>query len=119
MADEVLTSRAGAVLTITLNRPDVYNAFNRAMHHALREALTEAAHAAWSRDRAATAVAGCEVIVRQGDPVVEILKIVREEHVDLLVVGACRGAAAGGNAARSIATRLLERARSAMLTVPV
>ena len=83
------------------------------------EALTEAVHAAWSRDRAARAVAGCEVIVRQGDPVVEILKIVREEHVDLLVVGACRGAAAGGNAARSIATRLLERARSAMLTVPV
>ena len=35
MADEVLTSRAGAVLTITLNRPDVYNAFNRALHDAL------------------------------------------------------------------------------------
>jgi 2-(1,2-epoxy-1,2-dihydrophenyl)acetyl-CoA isomerase len=43
MAEEVLTSRAGAVLTITLNRPDVYNAFNRAMHGALSEALTEAA----------------------------------------------------------------------------
>jgi 2-(1,2-epoxy-1,2-dihydrophenyl)acetyl-CoA isomerase len=43
MADEVLTSRAGAVLTITLNRPDVYNAFNRAMHHALRAALADAA----------------------------------------------------------------------------
>lgn len=43
MADEVLTSRAGAVLTITLNRPDVYNAFNRAMHGALSEALGEAA----------------------------------------------------------------------------
>ncbi|MGH3132408.1 MAG: enoyl-CoA hydratase-related protein [Gaiellaceae bacterium] len=40
---EVLTSRAGAVLTITLNRPDVYNAFNRALHAALREALEEAA----------------------------------------------------------------------------
>jgi 2-(1,2-epoxy-1,2-dihydrophenyl)acetyl-CoA isomerase len=43
MADEVLTSRRGAVLTITLNRPDVYNAFNRALHAALREALAEAA----------------------------------------------------------------------------
>ena len=42
MADEVLTSRDGAVLTITLNRPDVYNAFNRALHAALHEALTEA-----------------------------------------------------------------------------
>ena len=43
MAEEVLTSRDGAVLTITLNRPDVYNAINRAMHAALAEALAEAA----------------------------------------------------------------------------
>jgi 2-(1,2-epoxy-1,2-dihydrophenyl)acetyl-CoA isomerase len=43
MADEVLTSRDGSVLTITLNRPDVYNAFNRAMQAGLREALDEAA----------------------------------------------------------------------------
>ena len=40
---EVLTSRDGAVMTITFNRPDVYNAFNQALHDALREALTEAA----------------------------------------------------------------------------
>jgi 2-(1,2-epoxy-1,2-dihydrophenyl)acetyl-CoA isomerase len=39
---EVLTSRDGAVLTITLNRPEVYNAFNAALHAALREALEEA-----------------------------------------------------------------------------
>src|SRR4249919_2743585 len=39
---EILTSRRGAVLTITLNRPDVYNAFNRALHTALRGALEEA-----------------------------------------------------------------------------
>ncbi len=42
MADEVLTSRDGAVLTITLNRPDVYNAINRAMHEGLAAALREA-----------------------------------------------------------------------------
>ena len=47
MADEVLTRRDGAVLTITLNRPEVYNAFNRAMHDALREALTGAADPAF------------------------------------------------------------------------
>jgi len=46
MADEVLTSRDGAVLTITFNRPEVYNAFNRPLHAALREALTEAQDAA-------------------------------------------------------------------------
>lgn len=43
MADVVLTSRAGAVLTITLNRPDTYNALNRAVHDGLREALAGAA----------------------------------------------------------------------------
>jgi 2-(1,2-epoxy-1,2-dihydrophenyl)acetyl-CoA isomerase len=42
MADEVLSSRDGAVLTITLNRPDVYNAINRAMHEGLAAALAEA-----------------------------------------------------------------------------
>lgn len=35
-------TRDGAVQTITLNRPDVLNAFNRALHAALREALKEA-----------------------------------------------------------------------------
>lgn len=43
---EVLTARDGGVLTITLNRPEVYNAFNRALHAALRTALEEAADAA-------------------------------------------------------------------------
>jgi len=42
MADEGLSSREGAVLTITLNRPDVYNAINRAMHEGLAAALREA-----------------------------------------------------------------------------
>jgi 2-(1,2-epoxy-1,2-dihydrophenyl)acetyl-CoA isomerase len=39
---EVETTREGAVLTITLNRPDVLNAFNRALHAALAAALKEA-----------------------------------------------------------------------------
>ena len=41
MAD-VETSRDGPVLTITLNRPDVLNAFNEAMHKALGAALKDA-----------------------------------------------------------------------------
>ena len=40
---EVLAAREGAVLTITLNRPEVFNAFNAALHAALAEALAEAA----------------------------------------------------------------------------
>jgi 2-(1,2-epoxy-1,2-dihydrophenyl)acetyl-CoA isomerase len=39
---EVETSRDGAVLTITLNRPDVLNAFNSDMHRGLAAALKEA-----------------------------------------------------------------------------
>ena len=42
---EVLTERDGGVLTITLNRPDVFNAFNLALHQGLRAALEEAADA--------------------------------------------------------------------------
>ena len=39
---EVEASRDGAVLTITLNRPDVLNAFNTAMHRGLAAALKDA-----------------------------------------------------------------------------
>ncbi len=39
---EVLTARDGAVLTITLNRPEVFNAFNAALHAGLRVALEAA-----------------------------------------------------------------------------
>jgi 2-(1,2-epoxy-1,2-dihydrophenyl)acetyl-CoA isomerase len=39
---EVETSRDDAVLTITLNRPDVLNAFNQAMHEGLAAALKSA-----------------------------------------------------------------------------
>ena len=39
---EVETSYEGAVLTITLNRPDVLNAFNGAMHKGFAAALKDA-----------------------------------------------------------------------------
>ena len=39
---EVEVTRDGGVQTITLNRPDVLNAFNRALHAALRDALKDA-----------------------------------------------------------------------------
>jgi 2-(1,2-epoxy-1,2-dihydrophenyl)acetyl-CoA isomerase len=40
---EVETSLVGSVLTITLNRPDAYNAFTTEMHAGLRAALEQAA----------------------------------------------------------------------------
>jgi 2-(1,2-epoxy-1,2-dihydrophenyl)acetyl-CoA isomerase len=39
---EVATQRDGGVMTITLNRPEVLNAFDTAMHDAFRAALEEA-----------------------------------------------------------------------------
>src|SRR5947209_20431071 len=39
---EVEVTRDGAVQTITLNRPEGFNAFNRALHAALRDALKDA-----------------------------------------------------------------------------
>ena len=42
---EVELARDGAVLTITLNRPDVLNAFTRETHKAFRAALKEASAA--------------------------------------------------------------------------
>jgi 2-(1,2-epoxy-1,2-dihydrophenyl)acetyl-CoA isomerase len=39
---DVEVTRAGAVLTITLNRPDVLNALNRSVHDGLRHALAQA-----------------------------------------------------------------------------
>ncbi len=39
---EVEVARDGAVQTITLNRPEVFNAFNRAVHAGLRDAFEQA-----------------------------------------------------------------------------
>ena len=43
MAEQLLTSRDGAVLTITLNRPEVFNALTRALQLELGAALDVAA----------------------------------------------------------------------------
>ena len=45
LMSEVEVTRDGAVLTLTLNRPDVLNAFNTAMHKAFQAGLKEAGDA--------------------------------------------------------------------------
>ena len=49
MSDSLLQSRDGGVLTLTLNRPDLHNAFDDALVAALDAALTEAAEDATLR----------------------------------------------------------------------
>ena len=43
-SDSILQQRRDGVLTISLNRPQVLNSFNRAMAAALLDALSQAAH---------------------------------------------------------------------------
>ena len=58
-----------------------------------------------------------DATVAQGDPVSEVLKLAREEHADLLVVGYHRGETAAETG--RVAPHLVERAPCAVLTVPV
>jgi len=62
---------------------------------------------------------GDETIVCQGDPVSEILRVVREGDFDLLVFGHHRGGPVSAHATSGVAARLLQRAPGAVLTVPI
>jgi nucleotide-binding universal stress UspA family protein len=78
---------------------------------------------AWSHEPSPSvspAVGGeCETIVRHGDPVSEVLRVVREQDIDLLVFGHHRGGPVSAHATSGIAARLLQRAPCAVLTVPI
>ena len=66
-----------------------------------------------------TPAVGDETIVCQGDPVSEIMRVVREQDVDLLVFGHHRGGPVSAHATSGVAARLLQRAPCAVLTVPL
>lgn len=120
----------GKVLTLHVERPpgaaEAAAPRTLTMRHA--EFLTEAAREVLQQESEAppTALAvegeteaACDILVRQGDPVDEILKAVREEGIDLLVIGHHRGGPPGGGEAACTAPRLLHRAPCAVLTVPL
>jgi nucleotide-binding universal stress UspA family protein len=61
----------------------------------------------------------CETIVRHGDPVSQVLRVVREQDIDLLVFGHHRGGPVSVHATSGVAARLLQQAPCAVLTVPI
>ncbi|MEM6761642.1 MAG: 2-(1,2-epoxy-1,2-dihydrophenyl)acetyl-CoA isomerase PaaG [Pseudomonadota bacterium] len=131
----VLTAQSGAVLTITLNRPDKLNSFNEAMHGELRAAIDLA-----QRDKSVRAViltgAGRGFCAGQdlGDRVMgkdaaapdlgdtlerlynPLVRAIRALPVP--VVGAVNGVAAGAGLNVVLATDIILAARSAIFLEP-
>jgi 2-(1,2-epoxy-1,2-dihydrophenyl)acetyl-CoA isomerase len=131
MSELVLYERHGAVARVTLNRPEVLNAFDRPLAHALREALVRA-----SGDREVRAVvltgaggrfsAGADL--KQGFPrdrrVEDMLNTEFRPVVDLIgamekpVIAAVGGPAAGIGLSFALACDLVMMADDAYLLSP-
>jgi nucleotide-binding universal stress UspA family protein len=70
-------------------------------------------------DRLPLASGPCDLLVRWGDPVREILDTIQLTNADLLVLGVRRGGAPGDLGSGHIGRDLLQTAPCAVLTVPI
>lgn len=61
----------------------------------------------------------CDLLVRSGDPVPEILRTIRETSSDLLILGVRRGGQPGDLGSGYVGRELLKSAPCAVLTVPI
>lgn len=125
----VLISRAGGVTRLTLNRPDKLNAFTRAMHAELREALTGAGQDPDCRVVVLTGAgrafsAGQDLADTGGEKgaAIDAGKMLEEAYNPLIklittldkpVIAAVNGVAAGAAANIALACDLVYAARSA------
>jgi 2-(1,2-epoxy-1,2-dihydrophenyl)acetyl-CoA isomerase len=123
---EVETTRDGSVLTVTLNRPDVLNAFDSAMHDAFGAAIQEAA----DPDVRAVVLTGAgrgfcvgqdlNAFKDGGTDVAELLRTTFNPNVVALrtlekpVIAAVNGAAAGAGVALACACDIRLAASSAV-----
>ena len=129
MTETILVARTGDVTTITLNRPERINAFNVAMHGALRSAM---AHAAEDGTRCLVITgagrgfcAGQDLsdrVSRPGDPPPELGESLDARYNPLIrslkalpmpVICAVNGIAAGAGANLALACDIVVAARSA------
>jgi 2-(1,2-epoxy-1,2-dihydrophenyl)acetyl-CoA isomerase len=125
----IATEQADAVLTITLNRPDVLNSFNDEMASALQEALREAAHTTAIRavlltgaGRAFCAGQDLASVPNEPDTNFDIGAIVRRQYNPIIralrelekpVICAVNGVAAGAGANIAFACDIVLAAREA------
>jgi 2-(1,2-epoxy-1,2-dihydrophenyl)acetyl-CoA isomerase len=130
MSSSVLEERSGAVLRLTLNRPDVLNAFNREMADALRMALDDAATDAGVRAVLLTGAgrgfcAGqdlASVTLGDGSELPDLGVFVRDQYNPVItrlrtmekpVVCAVNGVAAGAGANLALACDIVLASRDA------